>query len=467
MNEIIPESVREVARLFSGYGGKALLVGGSVRDMILHIDPKDFDIEVYGLEASKIEELAQNLGKVSAVGKAFGILKVDFAGISLDISLPRVDSKIGVGHRGFEAKTDPYMTIEEAAKRRDFTINSMALDPLTDQLYDPFNGLKDLENGILRVTDSERFKDDPLRIMRGLQFAARFNLTVEEGSFKIMQGEVTRLKELPRERLLEEWEKLLTKAKKPSIGLNLSSSLGVFDILHPEFSLLSKTPQQPGFHPEGDVLTHTKLTTDAAAAIIRRQELDSDSAFTMMLAALCHDLGKPATTKVYPEGKVTAHGHAEAGVGPTRSFLDTINAKNVVKDKVLKLVEYHMWPHNMFRIVEQGQKVSGGTFRKLARSLYPATILELAMLAEVDCAGRGQLSLPKLFPEGDWLREGGLEAEVLSNEPRDIIQGRDLIALGYTPGKAVGEMIRLANTLHDDQGYSKEELLDKFRPLTP
>ena len=298
MNEIIPESVREVARLFSGYGGKALLVGGSVRDMILHIDPKDFDIEVYGLEASKIEELAQNLGKVSAVGKAFGILKVDFAGISLDISLPRVDSKIGVGHRGFEAKTDPYMTIEEAAKRRDFTINSMALDPLTDQLYDPFNGLKDLENGILRVTDSERFKDDPLRIMRGLQFAARFNLTVEEGSFKIMQGEVTRLKELPRERLLEEWEKLLTKAKKPSIGLNLSSSLGVFDILHPEFSLLSKTPQQPGFHPEGDVLTHTKLTTDAAAAIIRRQELDSDSAFTMMLAALCHDLGKPATTKV-------------------------------------------------------------------------------------------------------------------------------------------------------------------------
>ncbi len=225
------KKVLRISELIKKNGGMALLVGGSVRDMLWtdKIIPKDFDLELYGLEAIEVEKIVREVGNVSDVGKAFGILKISLGnGLDIDISLPRVDSKIGVGHRGFEVKTDPNMSIPEACKRRDFTMNSVAANPLTGELFDPFNGVKDIRNKILRITDPERFRDDPLRVLRGIQFVGRFGLEIDKDTMSILQEMVPCIKELPKERIGEEWKKLLLKSPMPSVSLIAGMILGVF-----------------------------------------------------------------------------------------------------------------------------------------------------------------------------------------------------------------------------------------------
>lgn len=178
------EKVLEICQAVKEAGGEALLVGGSVRDVFFDKLPKDFDLEIYKLEADEIKELVQKFGKVSEVGKAFGVLKVFLGnGIDIDVSLPRTDSKVDEGHKGFDVKTDPQMSIKDAARRRDFTMNSIVADPLTGEAHDSFDGLQDIRDRTLKVTDPERFQDDPLRVMRAVQFAGRFGLTIEQKSF--------------------------------------------------------------------------------------------------------------------------------------------------------------------------------------------------------------------------------------------------------------------------------------------
>jgi tRNA nucleotidyltransferase (CCA-adding enzyme) len=463
--------VYQVAQAIEEQGGRALLVGGSVRDMVLGNVPKDFDVEVYGLEADRLEVVAQVFGQVSVVGKAFGILKVaDGNGFDLDLSLPREDSKIGVGHRGFAVKTNPYMSIHDAAKRRDFTFNSMAFDPLTRELFDPYGGLHDLQAKMLRVTDAERFADDPLRIMRALQFAGRFDLVVDTRSREIMRFMVPQLFELPKERMVEEWRKLLLKSIKPSVGLRLGMELGIFDVLYPEFSQLQYSPQNSEHHPEGDAWTHTLMTVDQAACVVRRERLAEKEAFVLMLAALTHDLGKSATTVIDEDGKITAHGHEDVGVQLANQFLTAVGVDHESSKKVLKLVKYHMWPHLVYAAELSGPSVSNGAFRRLAHKLYPATISELALLAEADHAGRGffavhndasELLLPKSFAEGDWLRSRAESINVVHGKPDDIVQGRDLInQLRLKPGKEFGTVINLCNQLRDDYEFSRERILE-------
>ena len=464
------EKVLELAEIVKNNGGQALLVGGSVRDSLMGKISKDFDMEIYGLESDKVEKNVQQIGKVSDVGKAFGILKIALeGGLDIDVSLPRTDSKIDVDHRGFEIKTDPHMSIEDAARRRDFTINSIAADPLTGELYDFFDGVKDIKNRILKITDLERFKDDPLRVLRALQFIGRFGLEIDKDSIATIQEMAPQLKELPKERIGEEWKKLLLKSEKPSLGLSAGMMLGVFREIHPEFPPLAETQQEADWHPEGDVWVHTLMTVDEAAKIIQRENLESDKALVILLGALCHDLGKPMVTESM-DGRIKSHGHEAAGEEPTKKFLATIGIDNLTRDKVIKLVTNHLIP-TMFYIEEtiRDNKISDGAIRRLAQRIYPATIQELVLISEADHLGRGifdpkikeQLLLPAdQFPVGIWLLKRARKLEVESSRPADLTRGRDWISLGFESGPIIGELISLSNNLRDDKNFSREMVFE-------
>lgn len=470
------QRVIDLARAIKKAGGRALLVGGSVRDMKLGIISKDFDMEVYGLEAGKVEKIIEQFGKVSDVGKAFGILKMGFGeGIDIDVSLPRVDSKIGIGHRGFEVKTDPNMSIEDAARRRDFTINSMAADPLTGEVFDPFSGQKDLKERVLRITDEERFRDDPLRVMRALQFIGRFGLSLEPKSIRVIQEMTSELKDLPRERIFEEWKKLLLKSEKPSLGLAAGMTLSVFQEIHPEFPPLVKLPQEPEWHPEGDAWVHTLMSVDQAAQIIRREDLLGDQALTIMLAELCHDLGKAETTILSGAGRHISYGHEEAGEEPTRKFLESMGVDKAICVKVVKLVINHLKPTVLYTSEKvKNQPVSDGAIRRLAERISPATIQELVLVGEADHLGRGpfedpeipaQLLLPFGYLPGKWLLRRARAIEVEKSRPAPLTRGRDWLEFGYKPGIHIGELIRLADQLRDERNYSREMIFQSVNDI--
>lgn len=468
---LIAEKIKEV-------GGKALLVGGCVRDIFFNKISKDFDIEIYGLTPKQIEDQVSGLGKVSDVGKAFGILKISFGqGIDIDVSLPRKDSKVSSGHKGFEVQADPNMSVAEAAKRRDFTINSMAADPLTGELYDSYHGLDDIKNRILRITDPERFRDDPLRVMRALQFIGRFGLSLDHKSAKVMIEMIPLLKELPEERILEEWKKLLLKSEKPSVGLSAGMALGILKEIHPSFPPLAKMPQDREWHPEGNVWDHTLMVVDQAAIIAKREKLPAEEALVVLLGALCHDLGKATTTKFRAdeEGnvRVISYGHEPEGKDPTLKFLRQIKMDTETTDKVVRCVANHLFPTFLYEEeVKKGTKVSDGAIRRLAKKIYPATIKELVLVAEADHLGRGpfpderdpgQKLFPSNFPAGDWMLERARILNVEKSKPADLLLGRDLLSLGLEPGPAFGKIIHLANDLRDDHEYTQEKIIEVIK----
>lgn len=456
----IPPIILTLAEAIKSAGGRALLVGGCVRDMLLEIEPKDFDIEVYGLAPEKLIEVASGFGEVLEVGKAFGIVKLKVNDLELDLGIPRRDSKTASGHKGFDINVDPSMSPEEAARRRDFTINAVMMDPLTNEIIDPFNGVQDLEKRILRVVDTTLFGDDPLRVLRALQFVARFNLVVDDASMDVLKQTVSHLVELSEERLRDEWRKLLILAQKPSIGLQLGFDLGVFDVLHPELPPLKTTEQNPEWHPEGDVWIHTKMVVDEAALIVRRENLDEDSAFMIMLGALCHDLGKPLVTRVI-DGRIRSIGHEEAGEAPTRSFLKTVGASSMVIEKIVGIVKDHLKPTKYYIDAQDPTKgITDGAIRKLAARIAPATMNELLMVGEADYFGRGfyRHGEARVYPERQWLLDRAEKLDVLTKPAPHVITGADLVALGIEPGPKMGELIREADRLRDDEGKTKEEI---------
>lgn len=465
------EKVLEICQAVKEAGGETLLVGGSVRDPFFNKMPKDFDLEIYKLEASEIANIIEKFGKVSEVGKAFGIMKIFLpGGIDIDVSLPRTDSKVGEGHRGFDVKTDPYMSIEDAARRRDFTMNSMASNPLTGELHDPFNGLQDIENRILRVTDFEKFPEDSVRAERAPQFVGRFGLTIEKKSLELMRTMVSRLKEEPKSRIIEEWRKLLIKSDRPSLGLMAAMSIGIFKELHPEFANLTKVPQEKDWHPEGDVWMHTLMSVDEAAKLCREYDLDEETSFTIMLSSLCHDLGKQSTTEIIEKdgkARITSHGHEQASENPAKKFLADIGADGLTRSKVAKLVANHLIPSMWFiDSTVRNQEVSKGAFNRLAAKIHPATMRELALTAAADHRGRGpfanpenpeQLMMPESFPAGKWFIDRAREVGVEKSKLADIISGKDLFAFGFKKsGPIWGEIIGLANDLRDDKGFIKD-----------
>ena len=404
-----------------------MLVGGCVRDELMGIDPKDWDVEIYGIEPQTLREILNSFGEVNAVGEAFTVYKI---GQDLDVSMPRRERKIGRGHKGFVVEGDPKMSFEEAARRRDFTINAILQDALTGEIIDPFSGREDITNRIIRYVSGETFAEDSLRVLRAAQFAARFEFDITAETVELCrQIDVT---DLPKERIWGEFEKILLKADKPSIGIKWLYDLGVVRQIFPELEALVGVPQEPEWHPEGNVDVHTLLVVDQARKLI--DDLPYEKRVTVMLGALCHDLGKPATTEFF-DGRWRSHAHDVAGVEPTLSFLDKLNVYTIngydARDQIVELVRYHLKPGEFYK---QRENLGDGAFRRLARKVEPDLLYRVA---RADTLGRNAPWLPPetyfdAVPQ-EWFIEKVRELAVESEAPQPILMGRHLIELGLKP----------------------------------
>ncbi|HEY8551333.1 MAG TPA: HD domain-containing protein [Vicinamibacterales bacterium] len=417
-----------IARAVRDAGGRALIVGGWVRDRLLGRNAKDIDLEVFGLDAGRLKALLERIGPVNTVGESFTVYKV----AGLDVSLPRRESKVGRGHRGFEVTGDPSLSIEEAARRRDFTINAIAWDPLTEEYLDPYGGRRDLEARVLRAVDPATFGDDSLRVLRAVQFAARFECRLDEATFALCRS--IPLDDLPAERIWGEVEKLLLQAERPSIGLALALDLTVVERLWPELHALVGCPQDPEWHPEGDVWVHTLLVVDGARR--RIDDLARPQAVTVMLGALVHDVGKPPTT-AFVDGRIRSRGHEAAGVEPATRLLDRLNVHTMdgfdVRRHVLAIVAQHLAPGMWHKAPSP---VGDGAFRRLAAKV---DLELLARVAEADCHGRtGTFDCSAI----DWFRERARALGVEHAPPAPLLMGRHLLALGMKPGPRMGEILR-------------------------
>jgi tRNA nucleotidyltransferase (CCA-adding enzyme) len=459
----LPDTVLELARVIQAAGGRAMLNGGCVRDPLLTppSETKDWDIEVYGIEPAVLRRVLDefvaarpDVGPVNVVGEAFAVYKL---GQHLDVSLPRREQKSAVGHRGFVVEGDPRMSFEEACSRRDFTINAILEDPLTGEIVDPFDGRSDIERRVLRMVSHETFAEDSLRVLRAAQFAARFEFDVDPDTAAACAAIDTT--DLPRERIWGEMEKLLLKAQRPSIGLQLLYAWGTIGQLFPELQSLVGVPQEPEWHPEGNVDVHTMMVADEARKLI--DGLDHARQVAVMLGALCHDLGKPPTTEFIDE-RWRSRGHDEAGVEPTISLLDRLGIYTMdgfdVRDQIIQLVRYHLIPGEWFKAGEKRSPVGDGAFRRLARKVEPDLLYRVA---KADSLGRNPDWLPpeKRFGSEaqEWFIEKVNSLDVARTAPKPILMGRHLIDMGLEPGTEFKRILDAVYELQMDGRVANEE----------
>ena len=434
------ELATAIAAAVRDAGGRALVVGGWVRDRLEGRDAKDLDLEVYGLPADRVRAVLDAFGRVETVGESFQVYKIG----GLDVSLPRRESKSGRGHRGFAVTGDPAMTVDEAVRRRDFTINAIAWDPLTGEYLDPVDGRGDLARRLLKAVDLTTFADDSLRVLRAVQFAARFELTLDDATRALCA--TIPLDDLPAERIWGEIEKLLA-ARRPSIGLTLMLELGVVARLFPELQALVGCVQEPEWHPEGDVWVHTLQVVDQARA--RVDDLPRPERIAVMLGAVCHDFGKPATT-AFLDGRIRSIDHEERGVAPAAAFLDRLNVHSIegydVRRQVLGMTAQHLKPGMWFKVRDE---VGDGAFRRLAQKV---DLELLARLATADCRGRepGRFDCTAM----EWFLDRARAIGAHHGPPAPILLGRHVLALGVPAGPRVGEILRAVYERQLDGGIA-------------
>ena len=417
-----------ICRLLAEAGGRAWLVGGAVRDGILGRRLADLDLEVFGLPAARVQEVLGSRFDLDLVGESFGIIKV--RGTAIDVGLPRRETKSGHGHRQFEITTDPNLPLEVAAARRDFTINAIYFDPLREEIADPHGGLPDLLAGRLRHT-SAAFAEDPLRVLRGMQFVARFELKAVPETVALCRT-IDR-EGLAAERIFEEWRKLLLAGRRPSLGLTFLRDTEWVRFF-PELAALIGCEQDPRWHPEGDAWVHTLHCLDVfAEERLPADDLngvDGESTdwenLVVGLAVLCHDLGKPETTRREPDGRVRALQHEQVGVAVARRFLERLTSQQKLVREVLPLVAEHMAPAQLHRA-----GASDAAVRRLAKRV--GRIDRLLRVARADALGRPPLPANP-FPAGPWLEAKARLLEVDRQPPPALIQGRDLVEMGWQPG---------------------------------
>jgi tRNA nucleotidyltransferase (CCA-adding enzyme) len=429
-------NVLSLAHAIHEAGGRALLVGGCVRDQLMGAQPKDWDLEVYDLDPARLREILDQFGPVNVVGEAFTVYKL---GKHLDVSIPRRERKSGRGHRAFVIEGDPAMSVTEATRRRDFTINAILQDPLTGEIIDPFNGRSDIEQRLLRAVSAETFAEDSLRVLRAAQFAARFEFEIDPETVELCR--TIDLSDLPAERIWGELEKLLLQASRPAVGIEWLRRLGAIEKLFPEIQSLIGVPQDPEWHPEGDVFVHTQLAVNRAHELI--EDLSYPRKVTVMLAALAHDFGKPETTE-FLEGRWRSRGHEEAGVPPAESFLDRINVHTIdgynVRAQVIALVREHLKPGEFYK---KRDEVGDGAFRRLARRCEPDLLYRVA---KADSLGRNAEWVPRAQWYGseaqEWFIQRSRELQVDQRPPEPLLLGRHLLELGVEPGPLMGEITR-------------------------
>ncbi len=430
------------------YGARVFLVGGAVRDILLLQEPKDLDIEVHAVSIQDLEVVLKKYGHVRTVGKVFGVLRID--GIDIDWSLPRKDSH----GRKPEVTVDPSMSLIDACRRRDLTMNAMMIDLATGELEDPCNGYEDLQKKMLRTPDPLLFVEDPLRFYRVMQFIGRFEMMPDQQLSDLCA--TMDISDVSKERIVQEFEKLFLKSKKPSLAFQWLDDIGRLQSLLPELYATKGTMQHPGFHPEGDVFEHTKQAVDGAAMA---QYATDNERLLMVLAALCHDLGKTETTRMM-DGILRSHGHDIAGVPLADRLFDRLSDKMFLKKPMLRLVRYHMVPVSMVK-----NNAKGGAYKILARNLVPTTLRHLFQLAIFDKSARNpERGKPLSECPEPLLDQFFVQAQkhgVLDGPEAPVLTGKDVLDV-LPEGPELGVLLQQAYDLQLERGISDKNELKKL-----
>jgi tRNA nucleotidyltransferase (CCA-adding enzyme) len=447
-------TIKNIVQSIDAQKGRALLVGGAVRDLLLGRASKDIDIEVHGVPLATLEEILKKQGPVSAVGKSFGVLRIH--NLDVDWSLPRTDS---VGRKPI-VSIDPNMSFKQAFERRDLTVNAMGIDLTTKELIDPFNGVKDLEQGILRAPNAHTFVEDPLRFYRVMQMIARFEMYPDEELQNVCR--TMSIEHISRERIELEFEKMLLQSERPSKGLRWLRDVGRLAAVLPELDATINVEQDPRWHPEGDVFEHSMQALDAAAIIAKTYD-DRHQKLILLYTALVHDLGKAVTTEKTPNG-IISYNHEVAGVDLARNMLKRITENHDLISAILKLVRHHMTP---VIFVKEGAKAPA--YKRLANKLDPeTTIARLADLAYADIRGRNPESMEPLniaIPELVTFIERADQAHVHYKPEEPVLKGRDLLDV-IKPGKEMGRLLDRAYEIQIEEGITDRDELKK-RVLKP
>lgn len=449
--------VGHIIQEIDGQRGRALLVGGAVRDLLLGLSPKDIDIEVHGLKIDQLQKILEKFGNVSLVGKSFGVLRLN--GLDVDWSVPRKDSK----GRKPKVVIDPQMSLEDAFRRRDLTINAMGIDLITNELIDPFGGLKDLKEKRLRVTDKKLFVEDPLRFFRVMQFIGRFEIEPDTELNKICKK--MDLSKISRERIEEEFNKLFLKSPRPSLGIDWLRTIGRLKEILPEVYNLIGVEQDKKWHPEGDVYIHTLQVLDAMAALAQQKKFNKHDTLMLMWAALCHDLGKPETSEEWEDGGVSSYEHEAVGVPLAKKLMKRFTRDKDLIDGAAKVVKYHMQPG---QFIKNGAKPAA--YKRLALNLDPHVTLEtLALFACADKLGRNPSGKPyslqssigkKLCKDELAFMDNAKKLKVLHEVEGPVLHGRDLIGL-VEPGPKMGQLLKRAYEIQIEEGIKNKRELKK------
>lgn len=449
---VLPPALAEALQAVCAVG-RPLLVGGCVRDWLAGRDAKDFDIEVYGVTPDQLAATLARFGSTDPVGKSFGVIKLRLGGIDYDFALPRRETKTAAGHRGFAVGVDPHLAPAEALARRDFTLNAMALDPFTGELIDPHGGRADLAAGLLRHT-SAAFVEDPLRVLRAMQFGGRFDLRLAPETAALCREIAGTFAELPVERVWVEWEKWAAQSSRPSAGLRVLAETGW--LAHfPEIAALVGTPQDPEWHPEGDVFVHTCHCCDALAALPVWQALAANARRDLMFAVLAHDFGKPSTTRQEEKrGRLrwVSPDHDNAGGPLAETFLARLGSPLDTRPFVRVLVENH-FAHLGW---SAGGEPAPRFVRRLAHRLAPATIEQLVLVLWADHLGRPPRRDPASEHRIEQLAAAARALALADAAPKPLLLGRHLIAAGLQPGPRFREILDGAYEAQLDGAFTDE-----------
>lgn len=453
-----PKILQEILQNLQENGVKPILVGGCVRDSLLDIPSKDYDIELFGIDSlDLVEPILKKFGSLKQVGKSFGVLTMKIDSYDFDFALARLERKVDVGHRGFEIINDKSLDFEKASKRRDFTLNSIGYDFFEKKLIDPNGGKKDLEQKVLRHIEDETFIEDPLRVYRAVQFCARYNLKLHKKTFELCKTIVDKnqLAELPKERVFEEFKKLFLKSNKPSIGLELLKQLGALKHF-PELEALVGCIQDKQYHPEGDVWIHTLMTVDELARILKEKRIEDEyRKLYLFYAILCHDLGKPLCTQITKENRVTSHKHESLGVEPTISFLNRLTSEKKFIELIIPLVKSHLAPFQLY--------LADSSLKAVKRLSLKVNIEDLCLICLADCLGRDIEDKQKCPKATSWLLEQAKKLDIQNEALKPLVQGRDLINIGLKPSKQFKEILDFAMDLQIDESLEKETILEKIK----
>ena len=423
--------IQDIAAAVHQLGGRALLVGGCVRDGLLGIPCYDIDCEVHGVAPDKLRSLLARFGDIDESGEKYGIFTIRGAGI--DIALPRMETRTGPGHKDFVVVTDPDLPPERAAIRRDFTVNAIMRDALTGEYVDPFGGINDLKNGVLRAVPGEKFEEDPLRVLRGAQFASRFHLKPDDETIEKMRR--MPVSALSAARVMEETKKALLKSDQPSVYFSVLEAAGALEPWFHELAALRKIPQNPVYHPEGDALAHTLMVLDAAAEIRDQVRLKDPLAF--MLACLTHDLGKAVSMQVKEDGRIQAIGHEHTGVPLVGDMLSRLGASKKTIAYAQNMCKLHMRVHTCY----YGKARVSRTNLLFDEAEMPE---ELAWLVVCDSRGTGKPRENADTEEAFIMERLRLYEEAAAKPMPDAAM---LMALGMQPGPKMKAAIKKAREL--------------------